>query len=124
LYVGKLWAGSVHDITIFKNECSWINFRGKRIHVDLGFQGMKVIICNGCVIMPHKKPKGKLLGAFEKSVNKIFSSFRVKVENALAGCKSFLINQIRSRTKNSEQIVENFQLSAGLYNYKLKFSTA
>jgi hypothetical protein len=40
--------------------------------------------------------------------------------NALAGCKSFLINQIRSRMKNREQIVENFQLSAGLYNYKLK----
>jgi hypothetical protein len=74
--------------------------------------------------MPHKKPKGKLLGAFEKSVNKIFSSFRVRVENALAGCKSFLINQIRSRVKDREQILENFQLSAGLYNYKLKFSTA
>jgi hypothetical protein len=58
------WAASVHDITIFKNECSWINFRGKRIHVDLGFQGMKVIICNGCVIMPHKKRKGKLLAKY------------------------------------------------------------
>jgi hypothetical protein len=73
--------------------------------------------------MPHKKPKGKLLGAFEKSVNKIFSSFRVKVKNALAGWKSFLINQIRSRMKNREQIVENFQLCAGLYNYKFKFQT-
>jgi hypothetical protein len=83
---------------------------------------MKAIIYNGCVIMPHKKPKGKLLGAFEKIVNKIFSSFRVRVENALAGCKSFLINQIRSRMKDREQILENFQLSAGLYNYKLKFS--
>ncbi|MCS7077539.1 MAG: transposase family protein [Bacteroidia bacterium] len=26
LYIGK-WRGSVHDITIFKNEFSWINFK-------------------------------------------------------------------------------------------------
>ncbi len=122
LYVGKLWTGSVHDITIFKDEFSWINFRGKRTHVDLGFQGMESIICNARVVKPHKKPKGKLLGDFERSINKIFSSFRVRVENALAGCKHFLVNQIRSRVKQKEQILENFQLTAGLHNYKLKFS--
>jgi hypothetical protein len=43
--------------------------------------------------------------------------------NTLAGYKNFLINPIRSRMKNREQIVENFQPSAGLYNYKLEFST-
>ncbi len=122
LYVGKLWTGSVHDITIFKDEFSWINFRGKRTHVDLGFQGMESIIYNARVVKPHKKPKGKLSGDFERSINKIFSSFRVRVENALAGCKHFFINQIKSRMKCREQILENFQLSAGLYNYKLKFS--
>ncbi|MDW8301765.1 MAG: transposase family protein [Bacteroidia bacterium] len=42
LYVGKLWSGSIHDITIFKNEFSWINFRGKRTHVDLDFKVLKV----------------------------------------------------------------------------------
>jgi hypothetical protein len=32
-----------------------------------------------------------------------------------------LINPIKSCMKDSEQILENFQLSAGLHNYKLKF---
>jgi hypothetical protein len=91
-------------MSIFKNEFSWINFRGKRIHVDLGFDGIEGIICNASVAKPYKKPKGKSLGAFEKRMNQIFSSFRVKVENALAGCKHFLINQIKSRMKDREQI--------------------
>jgi hypothetical protein len=109
---------------IFKEEFSDLNFRGKRIHVDLGFQGIKSLICNARVVIPRKKPKGKSLDAFEKGINQIFSSFRVKIENAIAGCKHFLINQIRSRVKQKEQILENFQLTAGLHNYKLKFSSS
>jgi hypothetical protein len=66
----------------------------------------------------HQYDKPLLLGAFEKSVKKIFLSFRVNAENTLASCKIFFINQIKSRTKNREQISGN----AGLYNYKLKFS--
>lgn len=123
MYVGKLWSGRVHDITIFKNEFSSINFRDKRVHVDLGFQGIEHVILYGQIAKPYKKPKGKLLGDFEKEVNRILSSFRVKVENALAGCKHFLINQIRSRVKHKEQIADHFELSAGLYNYKLQFSS-
>ncbi len=113
----------MHDITIFKREFSCIDFKGKRVHVDLGFQGIEHVLLNGQIAKPYKKPKGKLLGDFEKEVNRILSSFRVKVENALAGCKHFFINQIRSRVKDREQIAEHFELCAGLYNYKLQFSS-
>lgn len=65
-------------------------------------------MCNALVAKPCKKPEGKLLDEFEKSVNNTFSSFKVRVENALAGCKNFFINQIKSGTKDREQILENF----------------
>ena len=93
------------------------------MHVDLGFQGIKDVIENAKVVIPFKKPKGKLLDELQKNINRIFSGFRVRVENALAGCKHFFINQIRSRFQQREQILENFQLSAGLHNYKLKYSS-
>lgn len=124
LYIGKLWAGSIHDVKILKEELSQIDFRGKSVHVDLGFQGIKDMIKNAKVIIPFKKAKGKSLDELEKKLNRIFSGFRVRVENALAGCKHFFINQIRSRFQQREQILENFQLSAGLHNYKLKYTNS
>lgn len=122
-YVSPLYAGSVHDMTVFKNELSNIDFGGRRVHVDLGFQGIKDVIKNACVIIPFKKPKGKALDELKKGINKVFSSFRVKIENAYAGCKHFLINCIRSRVHEKEQILEHFQLSAALNNFKIKFSS-
>jgi hypothetical protein len=55
--------------------------------VDTGFQGVRRQHMN--TLIPKKATKGKPLTCAEKEENRIISSFRVIVENAIAGIKRF-----------------------------------
>jgi DDE superfamily endonuclease len=110
-YVGPVSPGTKSDINAFREELKDISFVGKDVLVDLGFYGLKESETGGKIVMPHKKPKGKELTGEQKAENKNISAVRVIVENAIAGCKHFLICQTRNRFKIRERI-DDFFVSA------------
>jgi hypothetical protein len=122
VYLGCLWNGKAHDITIFKEELSRFSFKGKRVHLDLGFYGLALEQLGGIFFMPNKKPKGKELSEISKRENKFLSSIRVIVENALAGVKSFFICRTKNRFHYQEKTHEAFNLAVGLHNFKRTFA--
>lgn len=119
-YVGLLWNGKSADITLFRSELGEISFKNKKVHVDLGFYGLAAELKEGLLMIPHKKPKKKELNAEQKTENTKMSSVRVIVENALAGTKHFFICTIKNRFHKIKKIQENFDLCAGLSNFKGK----
>lgn len=117
-YVGLLWNGKSADVNIFRTELGWISFKDKKVHVDLGFQGISNEIKEGTLMIPHKKGKNRNLTEFQKSENQKMSSVRVVVENVIAGTKHFYICTIKNRFHKAKNIKENFDLCSGLANFK------
>lgn len=121
LYLGESFEGSYHDKALYDQaelvfpdqlHCLW---------VDLGFlaieaQGVRVI-------MPDKKPKGKKLTAYQKELNSLIASIRIKVEHAIAGVKStvdaglkIIRNQIRLHGWQARDRMMN--IACGLHNLR------
>ncbi len=117
-----MWNGKTHDINVFRNEFSQIDFTEKNIHVDLGFYGLAKDNVGGSVIMPHKKPKGKQLTDSQKGDNKVMSKLRAVVENAIGGMKSFFILRVENRFHYHRKTFESLILASSLHNFKLKMS--
>lgn len=88
--------------------------------VDTGFQGVLKQHTN--TLIPKKAIKGKPLTLRDKENNKIISSFRVKVEHAIAGIKRFgvLSSVLRNRKIYFDDLV--MELGCGLWNFHLKVS--
>jgi D-arabinose 1-dehydrogenase-like Zn-dependent alcohol dehydrogenase len=63
VYVGLLWSGSFVDFSIFKTEFKDIDFGGRNVYVDLGFQVIVDFIKNGKICIPHKRSKHKPLSS-------------------------------------------------------------
>jgi hypothetical protein len=88
--------------------------------VDTGFQGVLKQHYN--TLIPKKATKGKPLTLQDKEENKLISSFRVRVEHAIAGIKRFavLAGVLRNRKVYFDDLV--MELGCGMWNFHLKVS--
>jgi hypothetical protein len=86
---------------------------------DTGFQGFK--LDNIAILQPKKKPRGKPLSDLDKDVNQWLSSFRVRIEHAIAGIKRYRIvkDKIRNWKPGFKDAV--FETCCGLHNFRLNF---
>lgn len=116
LYLGETFEGSVHDKTIYEQAQLCFPDQGHSLWVDLGFLGIQAEGLQ--VFMPDKKPKGKQLSDFQKGLNTLIASIRVKVEHAIAGVKRLKIirNQIRLHGWHNRDRMMN--LACGLHNLR------
>lgn len=129
LLVGELELGKNADITLFKNICknSVLNFSNLSIWVDLGFLGIDKLLKNisnsHTIYKPIKKGKNKDLTAQDKKYNRAISSDRVVIEHIFSDIKRYFILKNRQRTLSLKDIQDNFNLAAGLTNFRNSFST-
>jgi hypothetical protein len=88
--------------------------------LDTGFQGILKQHYN--TLIPKKATKGKPLSITDKEENKIVSSFRVRVENAIASIKRFSVisGTLRNRKAYFDDLI--MEISCGLSNFHLKVS--
>ena len=119
-YLSETYQGSVHDITIVKEE-EWQFPEGIVLYQDTGFQGHAPD--NVVVMQPLKKTKGKELTEEQKNKNKQISSFRVKVEHTIGKIKIFRIvkDTIRNWKYGFKDLI--MELCCGLQNFKIAFVT-
>jgi hypothetical protein len=89
--------------------------------VDTGFQGVQKSHLN--TLIPKKNTKKNPLTETDKEENKIISSFRVIVENAISGIKRYQCLEQPYRNKIASMDDKLILLSAGLWNYHLSYST-
>jgi hypothetical protein len=109
----------VADFTMFKEVFVNIQLQGLRIHVDLGFLGIKNLHPDSLINIPHKSSKNSPLTAQQKKENQKLARFRVVVEHAIAKLKVFFILRIENRMKMKEKLDEAFVICAGLANLKI-----
>lgn len=132
-YIWYLWPTvnwKQHDYGIFKNEFSDKKvFTETNLLIDLWFYW---IVSNFWVdikwiLIPEKKPRKTKnnsdieLTKEQKESNKIISSFRIKVENAIWWAKRFwAITQVfRNKTEKFNDMV--MEISCALWNFHLSF---
>ena len=128
LFLCCLFAGSIHDYTLFKKvfdpKLKW--FQKVNVWLDLGFQGAeKDYGGNAKIHLPHKRqrkskknPKSKLTAAQVK-YNRQHAKTRVPVEHAIGGMKAFHCLTHRIRNHLDPLIEYLFWLPAGLWNLKI-----
>jgi hypothetical protein len=104
------------------DKVSFFDYVPERIAVwvDTGFQG--VLKQHHNTLTPKKATRGKPLTVHDKEENKLISSFRVRVEHAIAGIKRFgiLSGVLRNRKIYFDDLV--MELGCGLWNFHLKVS--
>lgn len=125
-YLGPTMEGKKHDYGSFKDEFPAEPPPGMpspqedlRFWTDLGYTGIENDYPCLNVIMPKKKPRGGELTEDEKSVNKMISSIRVKVEHSIGGAKRFGIVSDIFRNKSDNFDDKVMEISCGLWNYHL-----
>ncbi len=131
LFLGQTVPGRIHDYILLNKEFdkteNW--FELLVVLIDLGYLGFaKDYKCKDLQI-PHKKPKkskknpNPKLTEEQKEENKKISKIRVAVENAIGGFKRYRILVDTFRAKSEELLDSAIFIAAGLWNYKLKYST-
>lgn len=118
LFGSALFAGHLHDFTIFKALFAGFDFSNFRIHVDLGFIGIQKSVKTSTVFIPHKKQRKTPRTEQQNTENKALSRVRVVIENTFAKMKSFFILRIENRMKNKQHLDEAVALCANLANFK------
>jgi hypothetical protein len=113
--------GSNVDFGLFKKYFSNISFKGKRVHVDLGFQGILKFMDGADVSIPIKKKKNSILSEEDKAFNKKCASERVLVEHCIGGIKRYFFLTIKNRTRNRNIISECADVCIGLWNFRNGF---
>lgn len=88
------------------------------IWLDTGFQGVLKQHFN--TLIPKKASRSKPLSYEEKAENRIISSFRVRVENAISGVKRYTVisGTLRNRKTYFDDLV--MEIACGLWNFHLK----
>jgi len=116
IYLGETWEGSHHDKTIYDQANLLFPDQLHCLWLDLGFLGIEAEGVR--VIMPDKKPKGRELTNYQKEVNALIASIRVKVEHTIAGIKRVKIirNQIRLHGWQARDRMMN--IACGLHNLR------
>jgi hypothetical protein len=91
---------------------------GSLKYVDLGYQGLDKQADQG--VLPHKKPKGGLLTAEQKSDNHQHSKMRIMIEHKFAQLKKFRILSETYRNFRRKHHLR-FNNIAGIVNYQCGF---
>ncbi len=130
LFLGLTVKGKIHDYSLLKSELdpkkSW--FENFKIWIDLGYLGFEKDYISKETNIPAKNPRkskknpNPKLTAEQKEKNKLISSARIVVENAIGGAKRFRILVDTFRAKSYELLDKAILISASLWNFKLKFS--
>jgi len=116
IYLGETFEGSVHDKKMY--DLSELKFPDQWhcLWVDLGFLGIEAEGVE--IFMPEKKPKGEELSNFQKELNTLIASIRVKVEHAIAGVKRLKIVRNQIRLHGWEKRDRMMNIACGLHNLR------
>lgn len=116
IYLGETFEGSIHDKTMYDQAALKFPHQWHSLWVDLGFLGIQAAGVE--VFMPEKKPKGKQLSKFQKQLNTLIASIRVKVEHAIAGVKRLKIIRNQIRLHAWQQRDRMMDIACGLHNLR------
>jgi len=105
---------------MFKELVANLQVQGPRVHVDLGFLGIKNLYPDAVINIPHKSSKNTPLNAQQQKENQALARLRVVVEHAIAKIKAFFILRIENRMKIKQKLDDAFMICAGLANLKSK----
>jgi hypothetical protein len=114
--------GRLHDLSQLK-KTGFLDYIPKEIGlwVDKGYTGIQKILRNdNQVMIPHKKPRGKLLTPGQKQENSVISGIRMTVEHAIGGIKRFasMSNTYRNKQGQDDMMI---YLCSGLWNFHLQY---
>lgn len=118
MYSSRLYDGSVHDYTIFKEVFSTIELKKYRVHVDAGFIGIRDFIDCKHVFIPHKATRNNPLTKLQKTVNAVLAGHRVCIENSIARMKAYFVLRVENRMRDKSKLQDAVQLCLGLANFK------
>ncbi len=128
-FLGKTFAGHVHDYTMLKEEFppqeEW--FELLQLFVDLGYQGVCSDYAGDGIHIPHKKPRKSkttpvtTLSDEQKAENQAMSKIRIVVENAICGLKRYniLVHRFRNHKQSFGDRV--IAIAAALWNFNLAY---
>lgn len=114
-------SGRRHDKRLADKDCLFEHLpKEVALWVDTGFQGVGKQHAN--TLIPKKATRGKPLTLLEKEENRVISSFRVIVENAIAGIKRFkaYADVWRNRIAGLDDKV--MRISCGLWNLHIEMT--
>ena len=112
-------SGRRHDKRLADKDCLFEHIpKEVSVWVDTGFQGILKQHAN--TLIPKKATRGKLLTCAEKEENRVISSFRVIVENAIAGIKRFKAYADIWRNKIAGLDDQVMRISCGLWNLHIE----
>ena len=120
LFISAMYDGKTHDFTIFKAIFAGLDLSALKVHVDLGFIGIKKKVTFRDISIPHKASKHHPLTQEQKNENRTLAALRVVVENAIAKLKAFFILRIENRMKRKEKLAEAFDICTLLAKFKIK----
>jgi len=134
MFIGYLWptvSGKTHDYAMLKDELLKVKeiFSESNLLLDLWYFWVENDFWNHSlwILIPKKKPKKSKknpnteLTVKEKESNKIISSFRIKVENAICWVKRYWsVSQIY-RNKSEEFNDSIMEVACWLWNFHLVF---
>ena len=134
MYIWYLWPtveGKTHDYTMLKDEFLNVKnlFSQSNLLLDLWYQWAERDFWEDClsILIPKKKPRKSKnnpepkLTKEEKESNRIISSFRIKVENAIGGAKRYWITTQVFRNKCEIFNDSIMEVACGLWNLHLSF---
>ncbi len=126
IFLGKTQDGSVHDkLCVDYEKLTYTPPGGRETIPILGDGGFKGLEIPGATVnLPFKKPNGGELTELEKSQNKLFSHFRVSVENAICGVKRSrcLTDVYRNTKKDFDDLL--MSVGCGLHNTRVAYRFA
>lgn len=123
MYVSRLYDGSVHDYTIFKEVFAKIDLRKYRVQVDAGFVGIRDFIDCKYVFIPHKATRNNPLTKQQKLINAVLAGQRVCIENSIARMKAYFVLRVENRMRDKSKLQDALQLCLSLANFKNKSIT-
>ena len=116
LSVSRPAGGKKHDLKVRLSGPA-VSSRTQLIG-DSGYQGLQHTHAKTC--LPYKKPRKQQLDKAKRFYNRMLSSFRMGVENAIRRIKIFRIIKEQYRNKRIDYALK-FNIVAGLTNFKLGY---
>lgn len=115
-----MYAGHVHDFTIFKEIFAEFDFSLFRVHVDSGFTGIEKQVTPRYVFKPTKASKNKPLTFMQRLGNAALASVRVRVEHAIAKAKAFFSLRTENRARQKTKLDDAVAICNALANFKTR----
>ena len=112
LFLSDSYEGKVHDKAIWDDLV--VEPFEQNLLVDLGFLGIEKTHPNA--IIPFKKPRKSELTKGQKSINKVISSLRIRIEHAFSGVKRLKIIRNKIRLKSYDIRNQMMRIAVALHN--------